>query len=565
MLRTFLLAAGLAGAAVSAPRPQQPVPVSTGLAHPSPYTTNVPAPGPGHAFRVSEAKQGNQDLNGDGDKLDDVLAIVPPGGGPAFVVGLASDTYGPTFAGHTVALGVFEGGQGGQDLNGDFDSTDIVVHLVDADTGAVTNTGLAIQGSQFLSGQRLAMSATFVAIAVDEAAQGATDLNGNGKTTDRVLHTVEIASGAVVNTGMYASRVAVEDDLIHGDASEFAFNSDINGDGDKSDFVQFLYDAVQGAGSNMGRASNFPIAVSGGYAAYTMFETSVGVDLNGDGDLADYVLQVHDVVAGSTFNLGLAVYLGEMDLDGAYAAIRVAESQQGSDLNGDGDLADFVVHSVHLPTRSVTNTALSGHFLGFDFSGLQEPLLVVMVNESFQGGQDLNGDGDAIDPSVLHYVRLRSGNVTNLGLQANFWPGGRLIGMNVSESENGGQDLNGDGDALDWVLHVHDARLGTTTNLGVEGEFQTVHGTGEDFLVGYVREGTSGVADLNGDGDTSDLVWHLFVPEQPPLNLGLAHGTPSWTSGRRVLFAVEESKQGAGSLNGDADTGDLVMHYVDVP
>ena len=35
----------------------------------------------------------------------------------------------------------------------------------------------------------------------------------------------------------------------------------------------------------------------------------------------------------------------------------------------------------------------------------------------------------------------------------------------VSESASGATDLNGDGDALDFVFHVHDPSLGTTTNL----------------------------------------------------------------------------------------------------
>lgn len=80
-----------------------------------------------------------------------------------------------------------------------------------------------------------------------------------------------------------------------------------------------------------------------------------------------------------------------------------------------------------------------------------------------------------------------------------------------------------------------------------------------------VSEAKKGSRDLNGDEDSGDDVWRLILPERTPQNLGAAFGTPFWIAGRRVVFAVTESAQGAGSLNGDGDTGDVVMHYVDVP
>lgn len=542
---------GFAAAAVALPRPQQPVVSNTALARPV-TIANIPQPGPGRAFRVTEAGQGMADLNGDGDAADHVLHIVPQASGPVLAVGLASDDYGPALAGRWVALAVPESAQGGGDLNGDGDAGDAVLHLVDSHVGSVSVTGMAA------SGARLALSERYAAFAVSEVAQGGIDLNGDGNTFDLVLHHVDIAGGAITNVGLEVSTVAIEGNLIHGLVFEFFYGQDLNGDGDLSDNVPYLVDAEQGTVLVLTSAANSPIQATDGFVVYAVLEASVGADLNGDGDLGDLVTQVLDVAAGTTTNTGLAQHT-QLLCEGPYVALVVPEGPQGADLNGDGDLGDFVVHSVHLPTVTATNTGLSGSIVG-----IQGRLLTLRVSESFQS-LDLNGDGDALD-SVVHVVRLGSGSVTNLGLMGGpIALGGRLIGFEVRESDQGMRDLNGDGDTFDWVWHVHDAAVGTTTNLGTEVSLHTTDIAGEDFLIYGVREGVSGVQDLNGDGDTDDSVLHLLRPDLPPQNLALDVVGPAWFAGRRVLFAVREAKQGSADLNGDGDTSDQVVHVLDVP
>jgi len=86
-------------------------------------------------------------------------------------------------------------------------------------------------------------------------------------------------------------------------------------------------------------------------------------------------------------------------------------------------------------------------------------------------------------------------------------PGGAFL---VSEFGQAATDLNGDGDTFDLVWHIHDAVLGTTTNTGLEVDPIVTLGTTQDLLVYGVREGTSGVGDLNGDGDATDRVVHVL-------------------------------------------------------
>ena len=83
--------------------------------------------------------------------------------------------------------------------------------------------------------------------------------------------------------------------------------------------------------------------------------------------------------------------------------------------------------------------------------------LVLKVPETAQG-VDLNGDGDLAD-RVLHVADVASGNIANVGFEASQYPNRGLFGgqfpFEGRESENG--DLNGDGDLLDSEAMVYDA------------------------------------------------------------------------------------------------------------
>src|SRR3972149_3166439 len=160
-----------------------------------------------------------------------------------------------------------------------------------------------------------------------------------------------------------------------------------------------------------------------------------------------------------------------------------------------------------LPTRAMgtaTNVGLDAS-LGFQLDG---NLVAFGVFESNQGNTDLNGDGDTND-TVLHVFDKARGTTTNVGLDAGgFQLDGKLVAFGVSESNQGNTDLNGDGDTNDTVLHVFDKGRGTTTNVGLDTSFGFQL---DGNLVAFgVTESNQGNTDLNGDGDTNDTVLHVF-------------------------------------------------------
>jgi hypothetical protein len=84
-----------------------------------------------------------------------------------------------------------------------------------------------------------------------------------------------------------------------------------------------------------------------GYVLFSLWESDQGGDLNGDGDAEDFVLALYRLASGAVTPLGLATdgvaWLGEHG-----AAMLVPEWSQGRDLNGDGDLDDRVLHTLRL-------------------------------------------------------------------------------------------------------------------------------------------------------------------------------------------------------------------------
>jgi hypothetical protein len=87
-----------------------------------------------------------------------------------------------------------------------------------------------------------------------------------------------------------------------------------------------------------------------------------------------------------------------------------------------------------------------------------------------------------------------------------------ILAFRTRESDQDTTDLNGDGDTLDYVGHLHDLSTGVTTNLELATETIAVAGSTVAFRV---NESQQGGTDLNGDGDATDAV--LFVVVVGPL------------------------------------------------
>jgi len=492
------------------------------------------------AFIVDELEQGVTDLNGDGDQADTVLHTLVLGGSP-INHGLAVDFFDFFIDGNNVVFAVNEASQNA-DLNGDSDIADFVLHTLVLG-GSPINHGLAIDPSSFF------IDGNNVVFEVDEAEQGLTDLNGDSDQADFVLHTL-VFGGSPTNIGLAGTG----DPFVSGNNVAFTVDeseqglTDLNGDSDMADFV--LHTLVFGGSPiNHGLAvPPFNLSVDGNNVVFVVDELEQGVtDLNGDSDMADDVLHTL-VFGGSPINHGLAA-TGDFFVLGNNVVFRVDELEQGvTDFNGDGDMADFVLHTLVFG-GSPTNIGLAVPFFDFFMDGNN---VVFEVDEASQTA-DLNGDSDIAD-FVLHTLVI-GGSPINHGLASSV---PAISGNNVVFAVNEASqtaDLNGDSDIADFVLHTLVLGGSTTNHQLAIGGFPIIDGNNVAFLVHEPSEN----ADFNGDSDQADFVIHSLIFGGSPTNHQLAIGSFQLIDGNNVAFLVRELDQTA-DLNGDSDIADFVLH-----
>lgn len=504
---------------------------------------------------LPEFGQGQVDQNGDGDVLDDVPYVFDHRTGTLTGLGLAAELGTLAAGGRLVAFAVDEDHQGALDRNGDGDALDRVVHVYDAGTGLTTNTGIA---TGFLA--RPTLGGRRVAFLASELEQGA-DLDGDGDASGFVLHVFDADTGLTTNTRRSATSLPVfHEHAFAFTTDEDSAGEDLNADGDENDGqVLQLYDLDLGLLSTPLGIRSSPLAlgerwfvlvdeeqqgqdlnadgdeldgvwhsfepgsgaVSLGFSSLDALgsvadrgvlmlvaEEIDGVDRNGDADLDDTFVFLHDPANARTFLATVPIDpFTPFAIGAGAAAFGVAEAQVGLDLNGDLDLEDDVLHALDTTNGNVFNT-------GVDFVAFLDTGITILVwRDESAVGTDMNGDGDQLDlvlakgfpgSSSLEPIPLAS--VPPLLAQST-----HLTLVAVSEGGQG-QDLNGDGDQLDQVAYRVDVVFPieggvTEERLGVAVDSGTILVDGRSLLL--VSEADQG-RDLNGDGDRFDAVLHRF-------------------------------------------------------
>jgi len=288
-----------------------------------------------------------------------------------------------------------------------------------------------------------------------------------------------------------------------------------------------------------------------------------GLDRNGDGDIADSILEVFDAAHPERGPSALGPAL-DVAVAAGRALFLVPEVQAGADLNGDGDLEDRIANLY--ADSVVTNLRRAA-----DAVSLSATLAAVRVSEAHDQEQDLNGDGDS-DDSVLAVYSLAAGSWTNLGIAVDevVSSGDFVIAAAVERQQD--EDLNGDGDRDDRVLHIYTAATGSTTSIAQAVDDLVVDRHVVAFRTSEVRQG--GV-DLNGDGDISDAVLQVYDMDTKQLTSSAQAAIPCRLAacdprfpyrvvGNAVKFLTLEAEQGE-DLNDDGDEADLVLQTFQLP
>ncbi len=539
---------------------------------------DVAAAGDSFYFRVFELYEG-VDLSGDGEvRQDDVVHVFDGLTGQVTNLGLVTE-YSVVTDGNRAVILVNENDVG-LDLTGDGDQLDLVPHV--CESGSITVLG-SMPARQPPSGSGNwpvpVIAGSLVVIAVCEDDKGA-DLNGDGDMTDVVPSVYDLDTQQVTNLGFAITETTFngsfllsDGDLVSVTAYEPDQGADMNGDGDLVDRVLMVYDHSTQQVTNLGLTLSFPSAfsVEGGFVHLVVGEPEQGMtDLNGDGDVTDDVLHSFEASTGTVTNVGLALSFSATRLRPALGRLLFGVSEEehfGVDLNGDGDATDAVLHHRDAVTGTVSNLGLAtGGSVGADAPLLSPDLGCFLVSETRQG-TDLNGDLDTLD-RVLHIFDPATDEVRNLEIALFRFPflQGNLITANVSENDQAATDLNGDGDTDDEILHVYDAGTDRLHDLQIPYVAQLPLVT--DVFVAFLVREDFVVMDLNGDGDQLDRALHVFDRTRCDLtNLGLQVGPDSLFarsrmdgSGVRIGFFIDEEAHGNQDLNNNGQVREGIFH-----
>lgn len=365
------------------------------------------------------------------------------------------------------------------------------------------------------------------------------------------LHTYDLGTHTLTDTGLTTRYWMGQPD--GGNTFLFAVREtavDENGDGDLDDYIAYGGNLSDGTFVSSGRATsaNHPsqVWIDGVRGAWLEAEEP-GRDLNGDGDFDDQVYYVHDFALGVGLSLGLAhgqpVSGHEPAFDEGRFVFFVSEAAQSTDLLGDGDLDDVVLHVLDLTVGTLSSLGVNGSAPTVD-------------------GRDLVYHD--LDTNTVHVFDLVSGLSTDLGVPLagldGPWVEERTVLFTGREST---VDWNGDGDLLDDVLWIYELDTGLLVHSGgaVDALFAEHADTDGRFVVYARDEEAQGATDLNGDGDAFDRVGTLWEPRTGLVrNLGIGQNGPASVHGAFMAFTACEGCQGLGQdLNGDGFVGNVVV------
>lgn len=450
---------------------------------------------------------------------------------------------------------------GGAESNGDSSGTSI-----SADGRFV---GFASDATNLVPGDTNGMADAFVHDRVTRTTTRVSLTTGGGETAgDAVVlsNTVALAEGAGVVAFLSAANDVVPPDG-NGALDVFVRRVDPNDplgvdtalvpDGFLDDTALEVFDTAS-PGPPLTLCPASAVEVANGKALFARSELGstafcVAQDFNADDTNDDFVVHFWepghgiDTLAGprtvdDAFPLSLSMALSGTTIAFLRKEIPFVEDEEvvlPDDQTGDGLIADsfLAVRDVCEPIGSCA-TVVPRTGGGFALPGALDSGIGVAVASSLVGlavpeaalaGGSLNGDGDDVD-DVLHLYDVEEATIANVGLAvadfvlgepaSNAACGGdiQLVAFRVSESAEGGSDLNGDailGD--DLVMHVHDAVSGLTLNTGQAAsacQFAAcdprrpyrVEGSKVTFLT---RESEQD-EDLSGNGPTDSIVVQVY-------------------------------------------------------
>jgi hypothetical protein len=175
--------------------------------------------------------------------------------------------------------------------------------------------------------------------------------------SDYTLSYYDISTDALVNTGYVGRSPSIHDSII----AFFSLNFPVLNYNDELCY----YNVTSGLLYQTGEIGFINPSVSDSIIAFNTYEDQVGIDLNGDGDIGDFILRYFDMATKQTVNLGFdAGYLPSVS--GSIIAF-----------TGDGG-----IHYYDISTQELKDTGIYGGLNSTSLSGF----IITYRNNAFPGG-----------------------------------------------------------------------------------------------------------------------------------------------------------------------------------
>jgi hypothetical protein len=386
-----------------------------------------------------------------------------------------------------------------------------------------------------------------------------TNLFADGALDDDVLQVFDTNS-STLTTLCPAGAVSVADGMAAFLRPESAGGTascpagSLNGptDVDQDDLVVHLWTGGPTA-TNLGRAAT-AVSLSPTWLGALVSENAGGTKYSNLAYGPYTVAQLHPAGAGTWTDLSQAADVIEMA--GAAAVFITPEAAQNAILNGDGDMNDRVLQIAYAPGAAPTPPAPTPSPMVNTGQAAEEfvvgartttacgdhQLVAFRTNEHAQNDAVLNGgtgtppDTDP-DDDVLQVYDLVTGELRNTGQAVTPCrldscdprrpyrvDGGKLRFLTL-EQDQGGQDLDGDGNGTGLVLQIYDFCGDTVTTVGrvkTDASQDPLGGTDEGIVyvasAGRCELGTicnptlnTCTAGFSCNRDTCDLTTHLCI------------------------------------------------------
>jgi hypothetical protein len=266
----------------------------------------------------------------------------------------------------------------------------------------------------------------------------------------------------------------------------------------------------------------------------------------------------------------------------------------GEDLNGDGDANDTVLRYMNLETGEVVNTGLiaSGTHHAMDihenviaFVGAGGRIRYYDINTSTVGDTGANGSRSSIYGNIIAFAS--GGTIRYFDLNSQTLVDTRIPGSSPAIYEDlivfqlhgaptaspraavGSPAIYQDMIMFDasspqsatgtHKLWTYDLGTGAVADTGIVGRDAAVH----ENVVAFVTPESSVAEDLNGDGDTNDLVIRYYdLAKQTVVNTGAVGRYPA-LYGSRIAFATRERAVNQ-DLSGDGMIAGYAIRYYDL-